>query len=148
MSDVRVDPEPRRSPLMYGGIALAVVAGLLLISTCRQREPVSDGGAADSADNSDVSRDHCDRILEGVLDGLRPERVGITSDSSILVDALNNWLTECAPPIDPGVQNEDRTLRESLLPAAMFEQTQLGQFIEQDAGHIRNQLLAAESSMW
>src|SRR5690606_11248454 len=133
----------RWSPMMIGSIAAGVLLLLLLIPTFRSPQVQKDGPSSGDPQARDTIQTQCDRTLVSAMDGLQPSRLGISSETRVMVDTLNNWLRQCADADGTIVDETDPQLREQLLSADGFRDSQAERFQSRDAEHIRNSLLAA-----
>jgi hypothetical protein len=131
------------SPMLLGGVIVGALLLLLLIPTFRAPEPQGISGANGDAGDEDVSQTQCERTLMSAMEGLRPDRLGVSSETRVMVDTLNNWFTQCVDQTAAIVDQEDQELREQLLTPDGFSHSRVARFQLRDAEHVRNSLLAA-----
>jgi hypothetical protein len=130
--------------MLIGSVIVGGLLLLLLIPTFRAPQPqvgtVQNGTAVEEG----TSRSQCERTLMSAMDGMQPDRLGISSEVRVIVDTLNNWAAQCVDPSTAIVDPADSQLREQLLTAEGFRQSQADRFQLRDAEHVRNSLLAAD----
>jgi hypothetical protein len=130
--------------MMIGSVVVVGLLLLLLIPTFRTPDPQGGGVRNGGADSDDVSQTQCERTLMSAMDGLQPDRLGISAETRVMVDTLNNWFTQCVDEDTAIVEQEDQQLREQLLTAEGYRHSQSARFQLRDAEHVRNSLLAAD----
>ena len=130
-----------RTPIVIGGI-VGIGAVLLLIMLFRgSSDSVRPLGAVDSS-SAEETTDQCERTLGSALDGLRPHRLGLSSESRVMVNTLNDWLNQCGAASASDDVEWDVAFHERLLTESGFQNAQQTRYQEWDAAHVRNGLLA------
>jgi hypothetical protein len=120
---------------------LAVMMFLLLVRP-EDRTPDENGGnGGDIAQLSDANT-RCDRELARILNGMRPGRMGISSDRIAMTDELNRWILNCRLSDAESAITGDRELLESILKGETLARVQSDRYLPQDSSHIRESLLA------
>jgi hypothetical protein len=138
MNDPTLPASPRRWPVwLVGAAALALV--LFWLIPGRPSRPAPDEQVAKGSPGT-TSSETCARILESLIDGLQPERFGISVDRPVLVDTLNNWRDECRATASAGT--DDASLRERLLSPEARALLATERFTDPDAAHLRTSFLA------
>lgn len=131
-----VEQQPRlRAWMIWSGVAIIALIATVLIFTGNS------GPGRETAANTDgnaqtVNRESCRRQLEGTLEALQPERLGISSRAEYLAHNLNNWWATCGA-VGTNVSVSTDSLRPLVSPA-VFELVTSDRFDERDADHIRD----------
>ena len=133
--------EPRRNrwPLILGVTAVLLVL-LLLIFGGNPERPHDQPPQAGAGATAQTPEDQCRRQLAGILDGLRPERLGVSVGVDAMVDDLNIWWTDCGAKSHAAVAAPPDEARPLLGEQAALRAAATT-FDARDAGHIRLSLL-------
>lgn len=128
----------RRMWLIGGGLALLIIV-VFLITT----RPNGDSAptTTETAAAGDSVAEQSQRQLLSMLDGMRPERLGVSSDLEGQVNDLNFWWREQPEAAKSELGSEERELVGKLLGDAAAQFAAAARFSERDAAQIRDALL-------
>ena len=96
------------------------------------------------------NEDRCDELVRSALDMMRPDRLGITSDTEAVTGALNQWSSKCAPSMEGSdevsgsINPEIKALLNGLISPEGFNLSVNNSYLKRDVEHIRDCLLYKE----
>jgi len=119
-------------------LAAALVVGALFLAG--RHAPERDRRSNGEPSSADLGA-QCQQHLEGILAGVDPRSLGLSSSYSDRAHDLNLWQTDCAAALvgEPIATDDDLVWR--LLPAAAAEATLRPEFSTDDVAHLRNAIL-------
>jgi hypothetical protein len=140
MADSSHNSNPRRRLLWIGGGLAVLILIAIFAFTGGDDSPAGNGGPG-PVDSESTAAALLQRQLSSTLDGLRPERLSVSSDPESQVNDLNFWWADQKPAgRDPTATSELelvlKLLRDGAANVAAAERFDL-----RDVGHIRNMLL-------
>lgn len=140
MADLPEDTAPsnRRLWLIGGGVALLLI--LVFLVTTRPNGD-SPSNSPETAPSGETVAEQSQRQLVSMLDGMRPERLGVSSDLEGQVNDLNFWWREQPAAAKAELGSEERELLSKLLGEEAAQFAAAPRFSDRDAGQIRNALL-------
>jgi hypothetical protein len=140
MADLPEDTAPsnRRLWLIGGGILLLIIL-VFLITTRPGGDSTSN--SPETATSGETVAEQSQRQLLSMLDGMRPERLGVSSDLEGQVNDLNFWWREQPAAAKAELGSEERELVNKRLGEDAAEFAAAPRFSGRDAGQIRNALL-------
>ncbi len=139
MTESPHEPGHNRWPLLLGVTAVLLVL-LLLIFGGNPERPDDQAQQPGAGATTQTPEEQCRRQLAGILDGLRPERLGVSVGVEAMVDDLNIWWTDCGAKSQASVAAPADEVRQ-LLGDQAAARAAAGTFDARDAGHIRLSLL-------
>jgi hypothetical protein len=132
-------PESRRPRILWG-IAIGVVVLMLFVAFLRRGsappKPVDGSNDATATANAELQRQ-----LRATLDGLRPERVNVSSELKDMVGDLNLWWVDYSKTVEVANGEEFAATIKDWLGDEASELVAAGRFDVRDAAHIRDALL-------
>lgn len=140
MSETTDRSNPRRWRLWVAG-GLAVLFLVVFIAYRGGGDSPTKSGGDSPVNTESAAEALLQRQLLSMLDGLRPERLGVSSDPESQVNDLNFWWAD-QKPAEGGLTSPDELeLVRKLLGAAAAEVAAAERFDLRDAGHVRNDFL-------
>lgn len=140
MTDQTSEPRPGRWPWIAGGAAALLVLLLLLLPGGPGPSEIAPSQTGNGAPTS-AREDDCRRQLAATLDGLRPERLGVSVGIDAMTEDLNIWWTGCRPADGAVAPPDELDAVRKLLGADAARRAAADQFGPRDVGHIRTALL-------
>ncbi len=134
---------PRAGNLMMrvlGFLALVVVMFALFIAFVPNTVPQAEKQEEQTDDSRVLSR-RCEDDLAGLIEGLEPGRLGISSDRDALIHRLNGWKSECLSLTDAPVAGAEVEAAKQLLSGETLTRTLSEKYLPEDASHVRSSLL-------
>jgi len=132
-------PESRRTRILWG-IAIGVMALMLFLAFLRRgaAPPKNAGGAADPKATAAAE---LQRQLRATLDGLRPERLNVSSDPESMVGDLNLWWVDYSKTAEVANAGPFAAAMKDWLGEEAATAVASNRFDLRDAGHIRDALM-------
>jgi hypothetical protein len=140
MSDMPDTARQRRRLLWIGGGLVILIVIVVLAFSRRGSEP-AEPGKTSSVNSEATAAALLQRQLQSTLDGLRPERLGVSSDPDSQVNDLNFWWADQKPTGADLTSAAELELVRKLLGATAADVAAAERFDQRDTGHIRNCLL-------
>lgn len=126
--------------VLYSLLALAGIGLLMFFAV-----PSGDTTGPETVPSSNLdlggeSR-RCEDELARILDGMKPGRMGITTDRVELINQLNSWHASCGLKSGAEHPGDDGQLARQLLTGDTLARTESTRFLPEDASHFRTALL-------
>lgn len=135
-----IDLKSKQAIRVYWIVGAAVLGLLVWMEARRtpQRRRTSEFGAQSQTDTQDAEN-RCAGLVKNALVMLRPESLGISSDTDTAVSLLNQWLRQCSGGLTrtKAAEEQERTSTRLLAPAAL-ERLYGKEFQSYDGFHIRD----------
>jgi hypothetical protein len=132
-------PESRRPGILWG-IAIGVIALMLFLAFLRRGsappKPADANVAAKATADAELQRQ-----LRATLDGLRPERLNVSSNPPAMVGDLNLWWVDYSKTADVANAEKFAATMKDWLGEEAAAAVAANRFDLRDAGHIRDALL-------
>lgn len=139
MSDLPSEAPTRRQKYFWAGGSIVLLIILFVAFSRQGAGPVGKDASDDLAKNSAAAE--LQRQLQETLDGLRPERLHVSSDEVNIVGDLNLWWADYRKTVsDPDVPDA-AGLAGKWFGAEGADVVAADRFSSRDAAHIRNALL-------
>ena len=84
----------------------------------------------------------CDQELQRILDGMRPGRLGISSNRVDRIDELNLWIKRCGLDEEESQLIQGSGLIATALDGEVLQRASSTRFLPEDASHVRESILA------
>ncbi len=140
MSDMP-DTARQRRRLVWIGAGLVIVFVIVGLAFSRRGNEPAEPGNTISVSPEVTAAALLQRQLQSTLDGLRPERLGVSSDPDSQVNDLNFWWADQKPNGADLTSAAELELVRKLLGATAADVAAAESFDQRDAAHIRNCLL-------
>lgn len=146
MTTVPPESPTRRQIYFWAAGAVALILILLVTFNKQGEDPAKTNQARD---DDDTAAAELRGQLLATLDGLRPERLNVSSDEENIVGDLNLWWAEYSQTVQVRGANEPAALLREWLGEEAAANVAADRFVARDAAHIRNALLyrAAAASL-
>ena len=119
-------------------IGLVAVVVLLAIAARRGKGPGGAGPDQPAGPKADDEAAELERQLSAVLDGLRPERLGVSVDAEGLVDGMNLWWADYSQLEEVDIPALEMDSVRAAYGEAAFKYASGRRFDTRDMAHVRN----------
>lgn len=125
-------------------LPLTIACGLMLmlVAGCRDTAPQPTAPTSTAGgDGTTVTDRQCDRLLNDVIAGSMPDRLGISSERKTIIDDLQTWWLTCGADNSDVAVTSDEELRIKLLGEDVAAATMGETYSKNDITYIRDSLL-------